>query len=56
MDLKNDGDEVIIAKGGRGGRGNAKFKNSVRQAPTFAEPVSYTHLDVYKRQEMARLT
>ena len=38
MDLKNDGDEVIIAKGGRGGRGNAKFKNSVRQAPTFAEP------------------
>lgn len=38
VDLKNDGDEFIIAKGGRGGRGNAKFKNSIRQAPTFAEP------------------
>ena len=27
----------IIAKGGRGGRGNAKFKSSSRRAPTFAE-------------------
>lgn len=36
-DLLNDGDEVIIAKGGRGGRGNAKFSNSANRAPTFAE-------------------
>jgi len=27
----------VIAKGGRGGRGNAKFKSSSRRAPTFAE-------------------
>ncbi len=28
---------AVIARGGRGGRGNAKFKSSSRRAPTFAE-------------------
>lgn len=36
-DLIEHGQRVIIAKGGRGGRGNAKFKSSSRRAPTFAE-------------------
>lgn len=36
-DLNTDGEEFIIAKGGRGGRGNVHFKNSIRQAPRFAE-------------------
>ncbi|MDD3289399.1 MAG: GTPase ObgE [Eubacteriales bacterium] len=36
-DLKVHGDQVIAARGGRGGRGNVHFKNSVRQAPNFAE-------------------
>lgn len=36
-DLKEDGQELVAAKGGRGGRGNIWFKNSVRQAPNFAE-------------------
>lgn len=36
-DFKVDGEEFLIAKGGRGGRGNVHFKNSVRQAPRFAE-------------------
>lgn len=36
-DLKENGQRCIIAKGGRGGRGNAKFANSVNRAPIFAE-------------------
>ena len=36
-DLKEEGDELVLAAGGRGGRGNAAFKNSVRQTPREAE-------------------
>ena len=36
-DLKEDGQKCVAAKGGRGGKGNVLFKNSVRQAPNFAE-------------------
>jgi GTP-binding protein len=36
-DLAEDGQEAVIAKGGRGGFGNAHFISSVRQAPKFAE-------------------
>lgn len=36
-DLTKDGESFVAAKGGRGGRGNVHFKNSVRQAPNFAE-------------------
>lgn len=36
-DLKENGDEVIAAKGGKGGRGNVHYKSSIRQAPNFAE-------------------
>jgi GTP-binding protein len=36
-DLVRAGDTVVIAKGGRGGRGNARFANSVNQAPRYAE-------------------
>lgn len=37
-DLSHDGDSIIIAKGGKGGKGNAKFCTPTRQAPNFAEP------------------
>ncbi|MBC7943610.1 GTPase ObgE [Candidatus Saccharibacteria bacterium] len=36
-DLIEDGQKVIIAKGGDGGFGNAHFKSSVRQTPRIAE-------------------
>lgn len=36
-DLTEDGQTFVAAKGGKGGRGNVHFKNSVRQAPNFAE-------------------
>lgn len=36
-DLIHNGDKLVAAKGGRGGKGNVHFKNSVRQAPNFAE-------------------
>lgn len=37
-DLVNDGDKALVAEGGRGGRGNARFATSTRRAPQFCEP------------------
>ena len=36
-DLTHDQQQVVIAKGGKGGFGNAHFLSSTRQAPAFAE-------------------
>src|SRR3989304_2391142 len=36
-DLDAPGLRIVVARGGDGGRGNARFANSVRQAPVFAE-------------------
>ncbi|MCX7780832.1 MAG: GTPase ObgE [Negativicutes bacterium] len=36
-DLTEPGQQITAAKGGRGGRGNARFVSSVHRAPTFAE-------------------
>jgi GTP-binding protein len=36
-DITEDGQKVVIAKGGDGGFGNAHFKSSVRQTPRIAE-------------------
>jgi GTP-binding protein len=37
VDLKEKDQTYIIAKGGKGGRGNARFATATRQAPGFAE-------------------
>ncbi len=37
VDLKKNGQQFVVAKGGKGGRGNARFKKSTRKAPKFAE-------------------
>jgi GTP-binding protein len=36
-DLVRNGQEVIVAHGGRGGRGNARFSSSVNRAPSISE-------------------
>ena len=37
-DLNKEGKTVLIAKGGRGGRGNARFATPQKRAPQFCEP------------------
>ncbi len=36
-DLMHHGEQFVIARGGKGGRGNWHFKTSTRQAPSFSE-------------------
>ena len=37
-EILQDGEEVILMKGGRGGLGNSNFKTSTNQAPEYAQP------------------
>jgi len=37
-EITEDGQEIILVNGGRGGLGNANFKNSTMQSPQYAQP------------------
>lgn len=37
IDLVNNGDSVIVTRGGRGGHGNRRFTTSTRRSPKFAQ-------------------
>lgn len=37
-EVVEDGQELVIMKGGRGGQGNVHFKTATRQTPRFAQP------------------
>lgn len=37
-DITDDGQEVVLLKGGRGGQGNQHFKTATNQAPRYAQP------------------
>lgn len=48
-DLTEHGQETVVAKGGRGGFGNAHFTSSIRQTPDFSEigePGEQKHLSL----------
>lgn len=48
-DLKKKDDQVVVAKGGRGGRGNMAFKTQANPAPNFSEngePGEERHLKI----------
>jgi len=38
FEITNDGEEVILAEGGKGGRGNWHFKSATNQTPRYAQP------------------
>ena len=37
-DLSHKGQELVLCRGGKGGKGNAKFATATKQAPHYAEP------------------
>lgn len=38
FEITEDGEEIILLEGGKGGLGNSRFKTSTRQSPKYAQP------------------
>jgi len=38
FEITKNGEEKILAKGGRGGQGNVHFKSATNQTPRYAQP------------------
>lgn len=38
FEIEEEGQEEILRRGGKGGRGNTHFKSSIRQTPDYAQP------------------
>jgi GTP-binding protein len=38
FEIKEDGEEIVLTAGGRGGLGNANFKTATNQTPRYAQP------------------
>lgn len=47
-DLTQSGEDVIVCNGGRGGRGNIRFKSSTNQAPRKAQPGEFGESGSYE--------
>ena len=47
FEITEEGEEIIVVKGGMGGKGNWHFKNSVHQTPRYAQPgIPLEELDI----------
>ncbi len=51
VEILEDGQEVILLKGGRGGLGNSNFKSATNQAPDYAQP-GETGIEGWKTLEL----
>lgn len=54
VDLVNPDEEVIFARGGKGGRGNAEFTTPTNQTPRYADP-GYPGLEMEVKLELKLL-
>ena len=50
FEITKDGEEIILAEGGKGGRGNWHFKSATNQTPRYAQPGIEGHEGWYQME------